>query len=269
MLISHHHRFVFVKPRKTAGTTAELALSPFLEPGDLATPIQLEEEPLRIVNPGVKVGVVHGLGRLGWPLRLRDHSPLARAEAMLGAAIAGYRVVSMVRNPWDRAVSQFFWSQRRTDIRTRPRAEQAAAFRAFTRRWGPACWRARFLGRDRQRKLDNSGLYCIGGRCRAGFLVRFEHLATDMAALQDWLGLPGRALRLEHTKGGWRGDAGDWRALYDRATRDLVARACAREIALAGYEFGRDAPRLGPVITAPGAAGRTRAVTSGTAGLAR
>lgn len=268
MLISHHHRFIFVKPRKTAGTTAELALSPFLEPGDHATPIQAEEEPLRRVRAGVTVGVLHGRSRLGWPLRLRDHSPLSRAEALLGASIAGYRVVSMVRNPWDRAVSQFFWSLRHTDIRTRPRAVQAAAFRSFTRRWGPMCWRARFVGRRRQRTLDNASLYVVAGRCRAGFLIRFERLGPDLAALQDWLGLPGRPVASVHTKGGLRGDGGDWRSLYDRPTRDLVARVCAREIALGGYAFERDAPRLGPVLDLPGPTGRSRPRRPGPAGLA-
>lgn len=251
MLISHRHRFVFVKPRKTAGTTAELALSPFLAPGDIATPIEPEEEPLRQVAPGVCVGTVHGHWPahwpLGWPLRLRDHSPLVRAEAVLGRAIAGYRVVSMLRHPWDRAVSQFFWSLRHTDIRTRPRAEQARAFRAFTRRYGPTGWRDRLVGRQRQRALDNARLFVVGGRCRAGFLIRFEHLHADMAALQGWLGLPGRPVVRVHTKGGLRGDGGDWRALYDPATREMVARACAREIALGGYDFDTDAPRHGPV----------------------
>ncbi|MBK5927017.1 hypothetical protein [Rhodobaculum claviforme] len=253
MLISHHHRFVFLKPRKTAGTTAELALSPFLHPGDLATPIQACEEALRAVPTGVRVDTIHGHWPegwpVGWPLRLRDHSTLARAEAMMGRAIAGYRIVSMLRHPWDRAVSQFFWSMRHTDIRRRPSAAQARAFRAFTRRWGPSGWRDRVLGRERQRALDNSGLYVTRGRCRAGFLIRFEHLAEDLAALQGWLGLPGRPVPMVHTKGGLRGDGGDWRALYDRATRDLVARACAREIALGGYDFDTDTPRNGPVIT--------------------
>ena len=255
MLICHRHRFVFVKPRKTAGTTAELALSPFLGPGDLATPIEPEEEPLRVTVPGVIVGPVRGPGRLGLPIRLRDHSPLSRAEALLGPAIAGYRVVAMVRNPWDRAVSQFFWSMRRTDIRARPAAEQAEAFRAYTRRWGPAGWLDHVYGRKRQRKLDTAGLFFDGDRCRAGFVIRFEHLAEDLAALQGWLGLPGRPVPGGRTKSGLRGDAGGWRAFHDDATRALVARECAREIALVGYDFDTDTPRGGPVLAPASAKG--------------
>lgn len=253
MLISHHHRFVFVKPRKTAGTTAELALSPFLAPGDLATPIEAAEEGLRRTVPGVLVGPIRGRGRFGLPVRLRDHSPLARAEALLGPAIAGYRVVTMCRNPWDRAVSQFFWTMRHGDMRSRPFAEKAEAFRAYTRRWGPAGWLDRVYGRKRQRALDATPLYFVGGVCRAGYAVRFEHLAEDLAGLQAYLGLPGAPDPAPYAaKAGLRAGGRDWRPFYDAATRDLVARECAREIALFGYDFeGSVAPR-GRVIASPG-----------------
>lgn len=248
MLISHHHRFVFVKPRKTAGTTAELALSPFLAAGDLATAIEPEEEPLRRIAAGVRVGPIRGRSRWGRPLRLRDHSPLTKALEMF-PALAGYRVVTMARNPWDRAVSQFFWSLRRTDMRTRPLPVQAAAFRAFTARWGPAGPLDRLWGRKRQRALDAAGLYVIDGVCRAGFAIRFERLAEDLAALGPWLGLPGtpEAAGLA-AKAGLRGGGPGWQRFYDAATRDLVARECAREIALFGYDFeGVRVPR-GPVL---------------------
>ena len=249
MLISHRHRFVFVKPRKTAGTTAELALSPFLAPGDLATPIEAEEEPLRRVTADVRVGPIRGRGRWGRPLRLRDHSPLAKALEMF-PALAGYRVVTMARNPWDRAVSQFFWSLRRSDMRTRPPAEQAAAFRAFTARWGPAGPLDRLWGRKRQRALDAAGLYFVDGVCRAGFAVRFEHLAEDLAALGPWLGLPGVPLADGiATKTGLRGGGPGWQGFFDADTRALVARECAREIALFGYDFEGLRPLRGPVLS--------------------
>ena len=252
MLISHRHRFVFVKPRKTAGTTAELALSPFLAPGDLATPIEPEEEPLRRVAEGVRVGPIRGRGRWGRPLRLRDHSPLAKALEIF-PALAGYRVVTMARNPWDRAVSQFFWSLRRSDMRTRPLEEQAATFRAFTARWGPTGPLDRLWGRKRQRALDAAGLYFVDGVCRAGYAVRFEHLAEDLAGLGPWLELGGvpETAGLK-AKAGLRGGGPGWQPFYDAATRELVARACAREIALFGYDFEGAARPRGPVLTPAG-----------------
>jgi hypothetical protein len=41
MIISHEHKFIFVKTRKTAGTSIEIALSKFCGPDDVICPIRL------------------------------------------------------------------------------------------------------------------------------------------------------------------------------------------------------------------------------------
>lgn len=252
MIISYTHRFIFIKPRKTAGSTVELALSPFLAPGDIATPLEPGEEPLRRVAPGVVVAMVPRRGV--WPpgRPLRDHAPLARVLAHVDG-IDGYRVVSMCRNPWDRAVSAFFWWLRRSDIRSRPEAEQVQAFRAFTRRWGPASWLDRVWGRKRNRALDSTPLYTVAGQPRVDFAIRYERLADDLAALGPWLGLEGvpRLGGLAAKSGVRPEGARGWAAFYDEATRELVARACAREIALFGYDFEGLAEPRGPVLSRP------------------
>lgn len=249
MLISHHYGFVFVKPRKTAGTTVELALSPFLKAGDLATPIEAEEEPLRRVAAGVRVGLIGTRPFLGRAGALRDHSPLSQAIRRF-PEIEGYHVVSMCRNPWDRAVSQFFWSLRRTDIRKCSIEEQRSAFAAYTRKWGPRTWLDRVYGRKRQRALDATPLYVVGGRCRVGYFVRFEALADDVAGLGAWLGLDGvpRVGALAAKAGLRPAGSRDWTRYYDPDTRDLVARECRWEIDTFGYDFEGIAMPAGPEL---------------------
>lgn len=39
MIVSHRHRFIFIKTQKVAGTSVEIALSKFLGPDDVVTPI--------------------------------------------------------------------------------------------------------------------------------------------------------------------------------------------------------------------------------------
>ena len=48
MIISHEHKFIFLKTRKTAGTSIELALSQLCGPNDIITPISPNDEPSTI-----------------------------------------------------------------------------------------------------------------------------------------------------------------------------------------------------------------------------
>ena len=47
MIVSHQHRFVFVKTRKTAGTSIEIALAQHCGPDDIITPIDEVDEQIR------------------------------------------------------------------------------------------------------------------------------------------------------------------------------------------------------------------------------
>ena len=116
MIISHNHKFIFVKPRKVAGTTIELKLSHYLKEGDYATPIEPNEEHLRPSKNGVIIGKIGQQNKFGLPLKLRDHSSLRKAYLILEKRVQNYFVITACRNPWDRAVSQFFWSYRKKNI---------------------------------------------------------------------------------------------------------------------------------------------------------
>ncbi len=47
MILSHKHRFIFLKTRKTAGTSIEIALSKFCDNNDIITRITEQDEVLR------------------------------------------------------------------------------------------------------------------------------------------------------------------------------------------------------------------------------
>ena len=47
MIISHEHKFIFLKTKKTAGTSIELALSQLCGPDDVIPPITDSDEALR------------------------------------------------------------------------------------------------------------------------------------------------------------------------------------------------------------------------------
>ena len=47
MIICQEHKLVFVKTKKTAGTSIEIALGRLLKAGDFASPLDPDEEKLR------------------------------------------------------------------------------------------------------------------------------------------------------------------------------------------------------------------------------
>jgi hypothetical protein len=127
-----------------------------------------------------------------------------------------YFKFAFVRNPWDRAVSQWFW---------RSKTEPRPTF-------------ADFLRSKQMRSMNKRGVevYCIKGKPIVDRLCRYERMAEELAFLSERLAL-GRPLELPDAKRGFRKDRRRYSEWYDNDSRDLVARMFADEIALTGYTF--------------------------------
>src|SRR5690606_10039582 len=113
MLISHRHQFVFVKTKKTAGTSIEISLSRYMGAADVITPIAEEDEAIRrrlgVVPRNYELTVMDGRGRLR-ERKLRNHSRAKAARDVLGERTWNeYFVFTVERNPFDRILSQFYW----------------------------------------------------------------------------------------------------------------------------------------------------------------
>ncbi|WP_435258627.1 hypothetical protein ACSBLW_02300 [Thioclava sp. FR2] len=247
MIISHSKKFLFIKPRKTAGSSVELALSPLLQRGDLATPIAPIEEKLRRAEDGVKVELIRYTSLL-FPRRLRDHSTLEKAVACFGPSILGYFIISMTRNPWDRAVSQFFWTLRRSDIKHADFDDQKRAFIDYTQKWGRRSWIDPFYGRKRQRTAHATAQYCYQGKPSVDFFIRFEFLSQDMSTLGAKLGEPSLNVPENRLKSQHRNKLRPWWEFYDEPTKDMIASECSQEIQMFGYEFSDKPPVHGPYM---------------------
>lgn len=235
MILSRAHDVIFIKPQKVAGTSFEIAFSKFAGPGDILTPVSRDDErtrrrlgfrgaqgyrkPLGELLTAPTRQDLKLLRRLRAPRRFYNHIPAAEAKARIGREIWDRCLkVSITRDPWDRAVSRYFWSARKGG---------AAGFEDWIR--------------ERAHVLNASDLhYLIDGVCVIDHFLRYEHFAEDIATLESRRpGLAGLAETFAglRAKGGVRPKGASAADMF-RARPDLseiVARRCAFEVARFGY----------------------------------
>lgn len=121
MIISHHHRFIFIKTEKTAGTTMEAILAKTCGPADIITPkTDIPKRNYRF--PIAETRMTDALSRLlrgKHPLgrKFHNHTSAAEAKRLIGAAIFdSYFKFTIVRHPYERVISLFFWERERNKV---------------------------------------------------------------------------------------------------------------------------------------------------------
>ncbi|MGA8258411.1 MAG: hypothetical protein WB767_17715 [Nocardioides sp.] len=213
MIISHRHRFIFMKSKKTAGTSIEIALSRQCGPDDVITALPAKDELIR-----AEVG---GLGRQHntsppLPRPVHEHSPARVAREAVGEQVwSDYLTFVVDRNPWDAVVSLYFWVNRH---------DHALTFQQFLHQ-----------PQVENLAVQNYRSWHIRGQRAVDRVLRYDTLAADLDAVWNELGLPGGP-DLPQAKAGLRPGRG-YREMYDDAGRDHVAHLFARVIDELGYEF--------------------------------
>lgn len=126
MIISHHHKFIFIKNRKTAGTTMELALADLCEDGDVITHLSRRDEQIRNQNhlrgkQHIKIPLsfykkedwLYALRKLR-PLTFKNHNYASFIKNHVHQSVwADYYKFCFVRNPYDKLISSYYhWKHR-------------------------------------------------------------------------------------------------------------------------------------------------------------
>jgi Sulfotransferase family len=230
MIVSHEHRFIFLKTKKTAGTSIELALSELCGPRDIIAPLTKIDEALREGKRGAQNWRLHGWWGSARPLWQRrffkftaedygfyNHMPADEAKALLNddKAWRSYFKFAFDRNPWDRQVS--FYHHR------------------YRREKAPPPF-AHFIHKDKRARLNNYEIYSIEGDVAVDFVGRFESLEADLKHALDQVGLKLNGA-LPRAKTTFRKSDAPYRDYYDGDTRDIVGDWYAREIKLLDYAF--------------------------------
>lgn len=248
-IISHRHKFIFVRPRKVAGTSLQIALSRWLAEDDVAShdfPMLAFDRRTDDDDFGVApVRVTDGSGAIYGGHDLPDEIRKKVGEDVW----AEYFKFTVLRNPWDLVVSYLHskfgpnywrdvWGRRRPIhfVRNVPRA-----LRLFRLR--------RELVRGRREEavetILREGLFSdIGqipqfyfsrGEAYADYVIRFENLHQDYDEVCRRLGLPQQDLPKTNTLP--RPKNADYRDYYTDFSREYVSDLCRPMTAAFGYRF--------------------------------
>lgn len=115
------------------------------------------------------------------------------------------------RNPWDKAISLYYWKNK---LEPRPTLED-------------------FI----QNPLSEYGLYSIDGKLAVDKVYRFEEIDKAMKDIAEKVGLPEKP-KLPVTKNSTNKSAKkDYKTIYTESSKDRIAQEFSREINLMGYRF--------------------------------
>jgi len=231
MIVSHKNRFVFLKTRKTAGTSIEIALSKYCGPGDIITGLSDSEEEMRLglgysgrQNTKIPLSMYrkwdlwHRL-RGGGPAHHFNHTPAKLLRRRLDSEIFDeYYKFCVVRNPWDKAVSLYYW-MKFGDEKGLP---ENHSFRDF-------------LVSTSADLISNSSIYLVDREPAVDRFLRYENLNEELSDALNSLGLD--STDLPRTKAGTRKNRDHYSLMYDDESVALVAELCSWEIKRFGYEF--------------------------------
>lgn len=213
MIASHSRGFVFLKTRKTAGTSVEIALSKVCGPEDIITEISPEDEELRRQAGGRGP---QNFESPPLPRKAYNHMSAKAAREVLGPeAWHDYFTFAIERNPWDAVVSLYYWK-----YKDRPELPDFDHY--VSEVWI-------------EQLSNNRRMYRIRGEMALDRVLTYENLDAELQEVWDKLGLPGSP-DLPRAKGNAR-PSGHYRELYSPASRDRVADVFADTIETFGYEF--------------------------------
>jgi hypothetical protein len=230
VIVSHEHRFIFVKTRKTAGTSVEVYLAKHLGPDAIVTPVYQPEVPGHIArNYAAPTGRARAL-----TARLRknerraiqrerwffNHIGAQAIRARLGTQIwDSYFKFAFERNPWEKTVSDYYFRS--------ANGKERGSFRDYVLQSElPSDW----------------SLYTIDGQIAVDFVGSYADLDADLTralAQTSWTA----PVELGFEKASSRPtDGTSPAAIFDEETSARVAAVFAHEIA----QFGYKPPMLDP-----------------------
>ncbi|MEO0607047.1 MAG: hypothetical protein AAFY82_02370 [Pseudomonadota bacterium] len=165
MIVSHKHKFIFIKTKKTSGTSVEVDLNRVLGPDDVATPIMPPVAGHQPQNFAFK--------KFGFiPKRFANHMPAAKVKKLVGDQVFNdYFVFCIEREPVDKCISYYSMLKKSPDHN---KGHDDLTWDAYLE-----------LG---EFPLDTFRYVGAQGELLVDQILRYETLAEDLKTVGDRLG---------------------------------------------------------------------------------
>ncbi len=233
MIISHEYKYIFLKTAKTAGTSIEISLSRFCAQEDIITPISKKDEEIRkdlgIYNRNYiytrflefNEYNLRDLQRLFCELKqpqittkFYNHISANQIKQALGTKIwNSYFKFCFVRNPWDRAISKYYWKQAKN-----------AEIKSLD------------LWLTRANLNLNWEIYTIDNEVAVDYIGKYESLTKDLSCVAKKLSIPFDNW-LPRAKDNFRKNRRHYSEILTAKQAKIIEEKCINEIKLFGYKF--------------------------------
>lgn len=205
MFISHKYKFIFIKTRKTAGSSIEKI---FLD--------NIKEDFLFGGMPPEKLTPILPEGQ---EKQIKEHSGYQVIKSFYPAEWDSYYKFTIERNPWDKTVSNFHFVQNWKPTKTKN------GFEDFV------------MNPKNKFFLNDWKLYTEKNKPVVDKIIRYENLEEDFAEVCSIIGFPYQGqLATTRLKGSYRNKK-NYKNYYNEKTKDKVENLYHNTIKYFNYKF--------------------------------
>jgi len=239
MIVSHKHKFIFIKPAKTASSSVELMLSKICGPNDVLTPLSSFND--RFDGDYYEYQPRNHKG-------FENHMSANDIKKRVGDKVwYEYLKVTIVRNPWDMVVSRYHWEKARlwpgirrnivkilrnpfAIVRYKPLRHRIkmifvlASFSNFIKYFDKSWTNSRFY-------FDKEG------KPICDIYLSYENLNEGISALESLLGV--QLGSLPHLKNKPRHRKNHYSQYYNQKQKEQIEKLFKHELEIFDYTFER------------------------------
>jgi hypothetical protein len=246
MLISHLHKFIYLKTLKTAGSSVELGLLPHLGKEDLAAPTEEhkgQNDKYNFDQHQNPQSIISKIGQKIWD---------------------EYDIIANIRNPWDETVSFFHFAHSEYEPPIYAPIKKAPAGQVLnmglsyrnpfdgvqnlidTSNYDDECGSCfetikdffeDWMNADRLLRNNDTYLFYDNGKFIPDIVIRYENLQEDYNSVCDKFNIPRNILPKTKTKSRDKFKHINYKKYYTENSKNLVQKYNKQLIDYCGYKF--------------------------------